>query len=534
MKKIFLIILFILCFFPFKTNANTQYAELNGTKFSNVSNDSIVSTNGVIYSYRDSAKVIPYFTVSGNAINRVEIPYPIKINGGAINCNEIWINTPAGEVQGQDSGTNCYFYQTNMWTVGQDVLGLIITDPSGPTLGAGKYYNFQETNGAGSIMNSSDTVLETNTRFTMQFCDSNTCNQNFNEININDTSTRIISMTPEEGTTTPSNVPINFSLNGYISPDDVGTFSRVRIVFHNIDQNVLLLPDLSNNDVYFQNDLTNTSGYFSIASSTTLADGNYRIHAELQRAGVSGILNFFSDGIYLDHQFIVGSSTFIGNISQNSFTQLQTIFGSTTATTTSALAFTCSPVSNNVSTAFLNTTFNPIQCITFLLIPDSNYLNESIKSFKNQVSGHFPLGYLTDFINIMQSTTTIPLIAINATLPTNLPGGGSHITLDLTNSLNTMLNATTSIFTNESASSTETFYEITSYYWNIIVYILTGLYIISRVIGSHLIPTAGGFGSKGSLSDTNSNDDSYRLKEYLYNHANPNDLKKDWNKRQLK
>jgi len=53
-----------------------------------------------------------------------------------------------------------------------------------------------------------------------------------------DTTTRIISMFPTNGTTTGTIVP--FAVHAYISPDDMGTFTAVTITLHNIDQNVLL------------------------------------------------------------------------------------------------------------------------------------------------------------------------------------------------------------------------------------------------------------------------------------------------------
>jgi len=128
-------------------------------------------------------------------------------------------------------------------------------------------------------------------------------------------------------------------------------------------------------------------------------------------------------------------------------------------------------------------------CLAFLFIPDANYLNGTINNFKTNVSTHFPLGYITDFLSILSTSTEGTLTVIDATLPML---GGPHVHLSIANVLDPLLNATTSQFTNESAPSTDTFYEITSHYWNILVYIGTLLYLLGRILGSHLIPDFGG------------------------------------------
>lgn len=331
-----------------------------------------------------------------------------------------------------------------------------------------------------------------------------------------DLSTHIISLTPENGTTTGNLV--DFSFTYYLAPEDVGTRISVQVYLRNIDQNVLLLNAFSPSDIEFLDFIATSSGEFTFSTTTSLGDGNYRIKAQLKKS-IFG-LTLPNVGVFdeISNQFIVNQATFIGNISQNSFSQLNSIFASSTATSTAALAGTCNPISNNVATLFLNPDFSIISCSAFLFVPDAGYLSDTIDNFRENVMTHFPLGYLSDFMTILEDTPESSLTVIDATIPNGIVGSGSNISLSLNGVLDPILNATTSTYTNSSASSTETFYEITVGYWRIIVYILAFLYILRRILGSHVIPEHNHFGEHGALSDTNSNDDSYRLKEYLYNH----------------
>jgi len=297
-----------------------------------------------------------------------------------------------------------------------------------------------------------------------------------------DTTTRIVSMTPADGSNLPSATPVTFNAHLYINPEDVGNVIKLNISLRNIDQNVLLLGDFSSETYQMFFGVATTTGDWYYSTDILLADGNYRFNIEADSC-VSAFgtcliqVPFLGIHLYENTQFIVGTSTFIGNISQNSFAQTNSIFASTTATSTSALSRTCYPFSGN---------FDTIQCVSFLIIPDAGYLSDTLNNFRVNVSTHFPLGYITDLYGILSTTTQGTLEVVDVTLPMF---GNPHIRLDLTNVLDPILNATTSQFFNgDISSSTETFYDVTSFYWDILVYAMTVFYIIGRILGSHLIP----------------------------------------------
>ena len=310
------------------------------------------------------------------------------------------------------------------------------------------------------------------------------------------TQTKIMSMSPENGTTTGNNV--TFKLKAFISDSDIQNGSKIKIYLHNIDQNVLLLNAFSPSDKELYNNYATTSGIFDYATTTTLGDGNYRLYAKLDQitnwytpSGCS-ILGAFTNLTCKEGstQFTVNQGTFIGNISQNSYKQFGDIFASTTATSTvQGLKTYCNPLSGDISTFFLNGKFDVALCSGELLTPDAGLIYESLGNFKDNVSTHFPLGYVTDFLNILYDNATDTIPMLTATVPNGIPGAGSHLSIGMNgHELDYLWNATTSSFVSPEASSTETFKDVVGFYWNWLLWIATGMYIISRILGSNVLP----------------------------------------------
>jgi len=126
--------------------------------------------------------------------------------------------------------------------------------------------------------------------------------------------------------------------------------------------------------------------------------------------------------------------------------------------------------------------------ITYAFVPTSDSLSYLGNTLHDSILIHFPIGYITDFISIISTSTVGSLTVLSATVPNGVVGAGSHIELDLTGILDDYLNATTSGFTNSTASSTETLFVITNRYWSYLLYILTVFYLLSRILGSKIIP----------------------------------------------
>lgn len=248
------------------------------------------------------------------------------------------------------------------------------------------------------------------------------------------TNTRIISFLPENATTTTN--PPYFELNAYIAAEDLGTIKGIRLSFHNIDQNVLIIGALSPSDIWLLDEDIETAGEFFFATSTvSVADGNYRIEACIDRTFFGddfGLIGGWIIGAFTDvddcqsHQFIVGTSTFIGNISQNLWRDTQDFFGNSTATSSEALAATCNPFSS---------TFGIRECTAFLLVPDPLQLSQTMTEARSAFLSRIPWGYFTRTIDIMasQATTTLPSFTTNIQIGagSDMDPASTSITIDI-------------------------------------------------------------------------------------------------------
>lgn len=221
--------------------------------------------------------------------------------------------------------------------------------------------------------------------------------------------TRIIEILPEEATTTDN--PVEFYLHAYISPDDIGSVLGIKITLHNIDQNLLLFKMLSPDDIYLFEGLATTTGHFHFSDTATLTEGNYRIEACLERTYWGAIANPFAniiDGAFdcQSNQFIVGTSTFVGHISQNIWGETNEFFSGLTATSSEALASSCNPLSGN---------FEIRECLAYLFIPDASSLDEIMKEAREAVLLKMPWGYAVRFVDILtsSSTSTLPSFTVN-------------------------------------------------------------------------------------------------------------------------
>jgi len=145
------------------------------------------------------------------------------------------------------------------------------------------------------------------------------------------------------------------------------------------------------------------------------------------------------------------------------------------ASSTAQLSVFCNPLGSGFSFG---------SCLSYTIYPGDNILNEDI----NLLRALPPWGYVFRFKDLITASTTASLPTISFVIPSALPGGGATFIFDPTHKLDFVLNATTSQFNNVSASSTKTLYEITEPYWEILVSLAVLLYIISRILGSHLIP----------------------------------------------
>lgn len=215
--------------------------------------------------------------------------------------------------------------------------------------------------------------------------------------------TRIVSFSPADMSTTSS--PVSFNLHAYVNEDDLTTLAGIRVRLHNIDQNFLLFfGPLFGDDIYLLDHDIESAGDYYFSTSTPLDHGNYRIEACIDRTYLFGwIINNFSPvNDCQSHQFIVGSSTFLGNLSQNGFSEFDDFVNGLNATSSEALASSCNPLNGN---------FDIRTCALYMLVPSGDALNTIMTSLKEGILTRFPWGYPTRLVVILtgQNTASLPV-----------------------------------------------------------------------------------------------------------------------------
>jgi len=300
--------------------------------------------------------------------------------------------------------------------------------------------------------------------------------------------TRFTEVTPENNETISSTTAFLYAAGLWIAEDDFSDdlFVRLRYVKNSDLQAAVANTDLLWTEIDFDNDgIGFTTGFNYVTGTTTpLEEGEYTMVWQLKNPSIGGtIASWFGlsnafGGIVTSTttSFVVGQRSSFDEFIYNATQGINNFSASTTISTTAIKEY-CS----------LSTSFSMMDCVASFFIPNQQDLDNAITRLNENVFSRFPFGYAYDFISIISTSTIGSLTVINATT-SNPVMGNAHIRLDLTNALDPILNATTSAFTNESASSTQTFYEITSYYWKIIIYVMAVFYIMSRVIGGRIIP----------------------------------------------
>ncbi len=257
-----------------------------------------------------------------------------------------------------------------------------------------------------------------------------------------DTSTHIIELTPSDhsfATSTGTTTDVVYNFSYYINENDIGQTFSVQVFLKNYDQNTLF-GGFSDSQTEFLDFTATTSGIGGLTGFMTLPDGNYMIKGQLKKSLWGLTLPKVGVIDEMENQFIVGSSTWLGDLVQGGRNALE---GYVNASSTRGLSFkekyeSCNPFSGSSSTLFFNIKFDPILCIVALVKPDNVLLKDSIGEFKDNVLVRKPWGYLTRVYTIFSDTSTSTLPTFTTTL--NLgPSTGTRATTTLTFDMGDMI-----------------------------------------------------------------------------------------------
>jgi len=295
---------------------------------------------------------------------------------------------------------------------------------------------------------------------------------------------RIIQITPENEEIVATSTSQDIDIDGFLAEQDLNDYSKLRVHIENSAKafencSSVVCSEFDNNGISldFEYNIL-VEGFFNYSSTTqSLPIGKYWVTATIEKGdycflGVCAVTQTIASK---STTFTVSTTTKADKLKTNTVEYL-------------ALLEEGGQSFENCGISDFNLFLCGSDLITWSFVPTSDAVSYFGTTIYEDVLTKFPVGYLTDFILIMSTTTVGSLTIIDATIPSALPfGQGQHIELDLAGQLDYILNATTSVFSTAEASSTETFYEITSYYWNIIISMLAFFYVLSRILGSHLI-----------------------------------------------
>lgn len=278
----------------------------------------------------------------------------------------------------------------------------------------------------------------------------------------------------------------------YINEEDLGFITSLKVNVENLDQNTMYGVDQFS-QYTIQDTIVPIAGEGAWEEEIWLPVGNYKVSGSIYTTYLGGFLNnpigIWGNNIVESQDdsnplaqyrlYVVGTSTTIGGIRQNVNNQLEDVLS---ATGTAATLADCNILSG----------FDFGRCVSFALIPSTEQLRNFANVITSNIMTKFPLGYVWSIVEILKGDVGTSIPSVSAVVPEVLPGGGSELELSLQpGDLDWILNATTSVFANESAPSGASLYSITSFYWNILVYMGVFAYLYTRVMGSHLVGTIG-------------------------------------------
>lgn len=333
------------------------------------------------------------------------------------------------------------------------------------------------------------------------------------------TSTRFLSVSPANGTTTATTTTLGQGI--YVNENDLSSTTAVTTVYTNdycssfsgavIDA---VSNTLGQGCSFTLTWAVGSSGENTFSTSTTFTyGGTWRYVSTIydtvgqfclfgyclssSRNDLSQVSGSFVVGqlnaLDVIHGYIASSSAELGGL----------------ASSTAAISSLCNPLSGSFSLG---------SCVYVLIIPDASTTKSMISGVSGKFLTYVPLGYVTRFIAIFTSGTTTPLPVFSYTPPAVLGYSQGALNLNPWN-----LFSTTSFIgslTSSTSTGSRTLRSIAEPYWNFLWTLILAIAIIGRITG--IYPH---FHSRGLAQDTSTKgrkgfkhvaDETYRYKEKLY------------------
>jgi len=315
---------------------------------------------------------------------------------------------------------------------------------------------------------------------------------------ITDTTTRIITVTPADGSTFPtSSVPFAVGATGYVNADDFVSGMVLNALYTRVNQfNNEGLDDAEKKGGGQVSFPITSSGSFSFSTSS-IPDpktGAYEFRTIITKPlfSVLGINFFLNKTIAATTTVFAIGTTSPQDWTTLNFAQQQALGGSATntldANANSGIAADCQ---------FL--TFNIGRCVGYLFNPPSDQFGIKTSDFYQTVLIRAPLGYVTRMVNIFSSSTPAEPIALTYTFGSSSPSvlNGRTYTINIFDE--SYIGPGSPIYEAESDDGqNKNIWDIVDPYFTTVVAIAVFLVILSDVMGIELQHDATQIPSGGS------------------------------------
>jgi len=288
---------------------------------------------------------------------------------------------------------------------------------------------------------------------------------------VNDTSTHFISVTPAEATNQSSTTQFTIGFTAYINETD--TDKQIRYTIFDLNARGLFGSGLftGNEDQWIIT--PTTTGLYNFSTTTThlYEYGAYKSNIRFEDT-------FLGLPFSLNGEFMATTTNWI--------VEKETAFSSSTKKIIQNLDdLTFNNETWDASACWVGT-FDWYGCLYFLIIPTAENLQSTGDTLYQQVLVKFPLGYITSIIGAMYTEQTQAIPRITTTIPDGIAGTGATLDIGIDQqSLGWIFNATSTYGTPEQKG--KTLWTIVDPYWQIVVYLALGTYILSRILGAFVI-----------------------------------------------
>jgi len=289
--------------------------------------------------------------------------------------------------------------------------------------------------------------------------------------------TSIYSVSPYNLQIVSTSTSHTVQVTGRLSNSDLNDYSKLIIHIENSAKGFeqcadVICSQLDNNSVVldFEYDLVTASPFNYSSTTQSLPIGKYYMKTSIVKGSTCllGLCAFTTTIISTSTTFVVGTTTKIDDLKTDAIEYLNNLSNS-------------GETFENCGISDFNLFLCGADLITWSFVPTPDAVSYITNQIYDMILVHFPIGYITDFVSIMSTSSVGTLQVFNATIPNGVVGAGSEISLDFTNALDYILYATSS-YSEGQASTTETFFDFTNYYWKIFLYMGVFFYMLARII----------------------------------------------------